>query len=122
MLRLPRPPCWQGRIHQNRLSRNGRGLSTFFPPSLTLTKIIQHVGIRRYSQFLSQIYDLLDDDGIFVLQVAGIRPSWQYEDLIWGLFMNKYIFPGADASCSLGWVINKVCCSLSLLMSKLIGP
>lgn len=68
----------------------------------------QHVGIRRYSQFLSQIYDLLDDDGIFVLQVAGIRPSWQYEDLIWGLFMNKYIFPGADASCSLGWVINKV--------------
>lgn len=25
-----------------------------------------------------------------------------------GLFMNKYIFPGADASCSLGWVINQV--------------
>ena len=25
-----------------------------------------------------------------------------------GLFMNKYIFPGADASCSLGWVINKL--------------
>jgi len=77
------------------------------------TKIVslemaEHVGIRRYSQFLSQIYDLLDDDGIFVLQVAGIRPSWQYEDLIWGLFMNKYIFPGADASCSLGWVINKL--------------
>lgn len=22
--------------------------------------------------------------------------------------MNKYIFPGADASCSLGWVINQV--------------
>jgi cyclopropane fatty-acyl-phospholipid synthase-like methyltransferase len=22
--------------------------------------------------------------------------------------MNKYIFPGADASCSLGWVINKL--------------
>ena len=69
---------------------------------------LQHVGIRRYSQFLSQVYDLLDDDGIFVFQVAGIRPAWQFEDLIWGLFMNKYIFPGADASCSLGWVINKV--------------
>jgi cyclopropane fatty-acyl-phospholipid synthase-like methyltransferase len=25
-----------------------------------------------------------------------------------GLFMNKYIFPGADASCSLGWVINQL--------------
>jgi sphingolipid C9-methyltransferase len=23
--------------------------------------------------------------------------------------MNKYVFPGADASCSLGWVIGKVC-------------
>ena len=23
--------------------------------------------------------------------------------------MNKYIFPGADASCSLGWVIGKAC-------------
>ncbi|KAI1798480.1 sphingolipid C9-methyltransferase [Ganoderma leucocontextum] len=74
------------------------------------TKIVslemaEHVGIRRYGAFLRQMYDLLDDDGIFVLQVAGFRPSWQYEDLIWGLFMNKYVFPGADASCSLGWVI-----------------
>lgn len=32
-----------------------------------------------------------------------------------GLFMNKYIFPGADASCSLGWVINKVCHLIPLL-------
>ncbi|KAG5643671.1 hypothetical protein DXG03_000502 [Asterophora parasitica] len=77
------------------------------------TKIVslemaEHVGIRRYSQFLSQIYDLLDDDGLFVFQVAGIRPHWQFEDLIWGLFMNKYVFPGADASCSLGWVVGKL--------------
>lgn len=43
----------------------------------------QHVGIRRYGAFLGQVYDLLDDDGVFVLQVAGIRPSWQFEDLIW---------------------------------------
>jgi len=71
-------------------------------------EMAEHVGIRRYSQFLAEVYDLLEDDGTFVLQVAGIRPSWQYEDLIWGLFMNKYIFPGADASCSLGWVINKL--------------
>lgn len=25
-----------------------------------------------------------------------------------GLFMNKYIFPGADASCSVGWVVKQV--------------
>ncbi|KAI0295782.1 cyclopropane fatty acid synthase domain-containing protein [Russula brevipes] len=73
------------------------------------TKIVslemaEHVGVRRYSTFLRQVYDLLDDDGVFVFQVAGLRPSWQYEDLIWGLFMNKYVFPGADASASLGWL------------------
>ncbi|KZT64821.1 cyclopropane fatty acid synthase domain-containing protein [Daedalea quercina L-15889] len=77
------------------------------------TKIVslemaEHVGIRRYQSFLKQIYDLLEDDGVFLLQVAGLRPHWQYEDLIWGLFMNKYIFPGADASCSLGWVVSQV--------------
>lgn len=44
--------------------------------------------------FLKQVYNLLDDDGIFVFQVAGIRPSWQFEDLIWGLFMNKYAVDG----------------------------
>lgn len=54
------------------------------------------------------MYDLLDDDGIFVFQVAGLRPTWQYEDLIWGLFMNKYVFPGADASCALGWVVTQL--------------
>ncbi|KAF5370163.1 hypothetical protein D9758_001404 [Tetrapyrgos nigripes] len=82
-------------------------------PKGTYTKIValemaEHVGIRRYQTFLRQVYDLLDDDGLFVLQVAGFRECWQYEDLIWGLFMNKYIFPGADASCSLGWVISQL--------------
>ncbi|TFK37069.1 sphingolipid C9-methyltransferase [Crucibulum laeve] len=83
------------------------------PAGTKYTKIVslemaEHVGIRRYSTFLSQIYDLLEDDGTFVLQVAGFHPHWQFEDLIWGLFMNKYVFPGADASCALGWVINKL--------------
>lgn len=31
-----------------------------------------------------------------------------------GMFMNKYIFPGADASCSLGWVITQVRAFLSI--------
>lgn len=82
-------------------------------PAGRFTKIVsleqaEHIGVRRYQAFMKKLYNLLDDDGTFVLQVAGLRPSWQYEDLIWGLFMNKYIFPGADASCSLGWVINQL--------------
>ncbi|CAK5271046.1 unnamed protein product [Mycena citricolor] len=71
-------------------------------------EMAEHVGVRRYSAFLGQMYELLSDDGIFVFQVAGLRQGWQFEDLIWGLFMNKYVFPGADASASLGWVVNKL--------------
>ncbi|GMM31313.1 hypothetical protein DAMA08_040580 [Martiniozyma asiatica (nom. inval.)] len=68
----------------------------------------EHVGIRHFSSFLKQVYDMLEDDGIFFLQYAGLRKSWQYEDLIWGLFMNKYIFPGADASTPLDFVVSSL--------------
>jgi len=30
---------------------------------------------------------MLKDDGVFYLQIAGLRRTWQYEDLTWGLFM-----------------------------------
>ena len=71
-------------------------------------EMAEHVGIRLYAKFLSNVYNLLADDGVMVFQVAGLRPRWQYWDLIWGLFMNKYIFPGADASCPLNWVIGQL--------------
>jgi cyclopropane fatty-acyl-phospholipid synthase-like methyltransferase len=58
----------------------------------------------------------LADDGLFVLQWTGIRNLYnpqnplsaltlRPEDLIWGLFMNRYIFPGADASLTLSGMI-----------------
>jgi cyclopropane fatty-acyl-phospholipid synthase-like methyltransferase len=50
---------------------------------------------------------MLKDDGIFYLQIAGLRRPWQYEDFVWGLFMGKYIFPGADASCPLAFVMSQ---------------
>ena len=59
---------------------------------------MQHVGIRRYGAFMRQMYDLLDDDGIFVLQVAGIRPSWQYEDLIWCVSPLSHLLLCANSS------------------------
>ncbi|KAJ7768749.1 sphingolipid C9-methyltransferase [Mycena olivaceomarginata] len=65
-------------------------------------EMAEHVGVRRYSAFLAQMYELLADDGLFVFQVAGLRQGWQ------GLFMSKYVFPGADASASLAWVVNKL--------------
>jgi len=69
---------------------------------ITCLEMSEHVGVKYYSTFCSQIYDLLDDDGIFFLQIAGLRRAWQYEDFTWGLFMGKYVFPGADASCPVG--------------------
>lgn len=71
---------------------------------ITCLEMAEHVGVKNFSKFLQQVYDALEDDGLFFLQYAGLRKSWQYEDLIWGLFMNKYIFPGADASTPLTFV------------------
>src|SRR5262249_16954188 len=57
------------------------------------------------------VYERLKDDGLFLLQWTGLRRGAELgvpviglrpEDLIWGLFMSKYIFPGADASLPLG--------------------
>ncbi|ODQ64012.1 S-adenosyl-L-methionine-dependent methyltransferase [Nadsonia fulvescens var. elongata DSM 6958] len=75
---------------------------------ITCLEMAEHVGVRKFSKFLRQVYDMLEDDGVFYLQFAGLRKSWQYEDLVWGLFMNKYIFPGADASTPLGFVIDSL--------------
>ncbi|MCJ1485214.1 Sphingolipid C9-methyltransferase 2 [Schaereria dolodes] len=75
---------------------------------ITCLEMAEHVGVRHFSTFLNQVYEMLDDDGVFFLQIAGLRKCWQYEDLIWGLFMNKYIFPGADASTPLGWFVDKL--------------
>jgi cyclopropane fatty-acyl-phospholipid synthase-like methyltransferase len=76
-------------------------------PRITCLEMAEHVGVRHFSSFLKQVYGLLDDDGVFVLQVSGLRKSWQYEDLVWGLFLNKYVFPGADASTPHGFYISQ---------------
>lgn len=74
---------------------------------ISCLEMAEHVGIRHFSSFMSKVYSLLSDDGVLVLQLSGLRKSWQYEDLIWGLFMNKYVFPGADASTPLGFYIDR---------------
>ena len=75
---------------------------------ITCLEMAEHVGLRRFGSFLSQVYEMLDDDGVFFLQIAGLRKPWQYEDLVWGLFMNKYIFPGADASAPLDFFVGSL--------------
>lgn len=74
---------------------------------ITCLEMAEHVGVRKFQEFLLQVKDLLEDDGLFFLQIAGLRRAWQYEDLMWGLFMAKYVFPGADASAPLNWVLEQ---------------
>jgi len=74
---------------------------------VTCLEMAEHVGIRNFQKFLLQVRGMLEDDGIFYLQIAGLRRPWQYEDLVWGLFMSKYIFPGADASCPLAFYVSQ---------------
>jgi cyclopropane fatty-acyl-phospholipid synthase-like methyltransferase len=61
-------------------------------------EMVEHVGVKNLRSFYEQVFDMLTDDGLFFLQWTGLRRGLRPEDLIWGLFMNKYIFPGADAS------------------------
>ena len=81
---------------------------------ITCLEMAEHVGVKNFKTFMSQIYNLLKDDGLFYLQIAALReresPLWgpNMEDIVWGLFMNKYIFSGADASKPLNWDLRRI--------------
>ncbi|MBK5284562.1 MAG: class I SAM-dependent methyltransferase [Bacteroidia bacterium] len=81
---------------------------------ITCLEMAEHVGVKNFKKFMKQIYDMLKDDGIFYLQIAGLRERDSlfkgpiHEDLVWGLFMNEYIFSGADASMPLNWDLKHI--------------
>ncbi len=65
---------------------------------ISCVEMVQHVGLKNLSAFCERVHDILADDGKLLLQWTGIRRTLRQEELIWGLFVSKYIFPGADAS------------------------
>ena len=82
-------PEGRGRIlcmDAREIAREPRGRFT----KIVSLEMAEHVGIFKYDTFLRLVYDLLDDNGTFVFQVAGLRPSWQFEDLVWGLCVARY--------------------------------
>jgi sphingolipid C9-methyltransferase len=91
--------------------RDYREISGNFDKIVSL-EMVEHVGVKNLSLFFRKVHDLLSDDGLFVLQWTGIRRLYRPqsplsaltlapEDLIWALFMNRHVFPGADASLPL---------------------
>lgn len=106
-----------GRIEKAGVKERARILCTDYReiPNQKFDKIsslemVEHVGVKNIPLYCKTVYDLLEDDGLFLLQWTGLRRGGAMgvpviglrpEDLIWGLFMNKYIFSGADASLPL---------------------
>merc|ERR1719240_2614347 len=78
--------------------------------AISSVEMAEHVGMKNYHSFLRKVHHMLADDGTFYLQVAGLPRGYaegynHYEDLVWGMFMDEHVFPGADASCPMGWVV-----------------
>jgi len=72
-------------------------------------EMAEHVGIANFCDpYLSSVRRLLKrPDSSFLLQVSGLRQGSNWQDVAWGLFMSKYIFPGADASTPLNWYVKQ---------------
>jgi len=80
---------------------------------ISSVEMAEHVGIRNYHKFLRKVHHFLKDEGTFYIQVAGLQRGYaegynNYQDIIWGMFMDHHVFPGADASCPMGWVLTKL--------------
>lgn len=79
---------------------------------ISCLEMAEHVGMKNFQKFMRQVYSLLDDDGLFFLQIVGLKPqklgALNFNEITSALFMSKYIFPGADASPPLSWVTNQL--------------
>jgi cyclopropane fatty-acyl-phospholipid synthase-like methyltransferase len=75
---------------------------------ISCLEMAEHVGVKYFTRFMKQISGLLKDDGLFFLQIAGLRAGYHQESLTWGMFMSEYIFPGADASLPLSFVVKRL--------------
>ena len=50
---------------------------------ISCLEMSEHVGVKNYPAFVRQVRTMLKDDGIFYLQIAGLRRAWQFEDFNW---------------------------------------
>jgi cyclopropane fatty-acyl-phospholipid synthase-like methyltransferase len=76
---------------------------------ITSIEMAEHVGIANFvDPYLTSVKNLMaKKDSKFLMQVAGLRQGSNWQDVAWGLFMSRYIFPGADASTPLNWYIRQ---------------
>jgi cyclopropane fatty-acyl-phospholipid synthase-like methyltransferase len=104
---------WKVDSHSRVLCMDYRDIPRQRYNKISSVEMIEHVGVKNLPKFFNEVYDLLEDDGLFFLQWTGLRRGFKpsrttipTEDLVWGLFMNKFIFPGADASLPLAGMLD----------------
>ncbi|HVZ33477.1 MAG TPA: cyclopropane-fatty-acyl-phospholipid synthase family protein, partial [Polyangiaceae bacterium] len=68
---------------------------------IVCVEAVERVGVKNLKAFFEKLTEHLKDDGLLFLQWTGLRRQLRPEDMMWGLFMNKYIMPGADAGLPL---------------------
>merc|ERR1719230_678167 len=76
---------------------------------ISAVEMSEHAGVAKFHVFLQKVHSLLKDDGTFYIQCSGLQRGYakgynNYEELVWGLFMEQHVFPGADSSTPLGWI------------------
>ncbi|KAI8262666.1 Cytochrome P450 monooxygenase [Colletotrichum sp. SAR11_239] len=58
--------------------------------------------------FFERCYEMLADDGVFHVEITASRRAWQYEDLVWGLFLKRHVIPWM----TMGWDLGRYVTSL----------
>merc|ERR1711972_88239 len=76
---------------------------------ISAVEMSEHAGVANFNKFLKKIHSLLKDGGTFYIQCSGLQRGYakrynNYDELVWGIFMEQNIFPGADSSTPLGWI------------------
>jgi cyclopropane fatty-acyl-phospholipid synthase-like methyltransferase len=99
---------WGVADHARILRMDYRSIPAAKYDKISCLEMAEHVGVKYFQRFMKQIAGLLKDDGLFYLQIAGLRAGYHKESLVWGGFMAEYIFPGADASMPLSFVVKRL--------------
>merc|ERR1712048_1522244 len=80
---------------------------------ISAVEMSEHAGVAKFHIFLRKVHSLLKDSGTFYIQCSGLQRGYakgynNYWELVWGLFMEQNVFPGADSSTPLGWIVEQL--------------
>merc|ERR1712032_1340563 len=87
---------------------------------ISAVEMSEHAGVANFHMFLTKIHSLLRDGNTFYIQCSGLQRGYtkiklkeyydkrfpnqsigmrssNYVELVWGMFMQQHVFPGADS-------------------------